>query len=76
MRLVYLTSMGATQKITIEVPQALLEQAQQVTGDGITATVRRGLELVAQADAYDRLRQARGKVKLSHTWAELKHDRR
>lgn len=68
--------MGAGQKITVEVPAELLEQAQRVTGQGITGTVRRGLELVARADAYERLRGMRGKVRLSHTWQQLKHDRR
>ena len=68
--------MSTSQKITVEVPKDLLAQAQRVTGDGVTGTVRRGLELVARADAYERLRAARGTVKLSHTWTQLKHDRR
>lgn len=74
--LVWWTSMGAPQKITVEVPAELLEQAQRVTGEGITATVRRGLELVARTAAYERLRGMRGTVQLSHTWQQLKHDRR
>jgi hypothetical protein len=68
--------MATSQKITVEIPADLLAQAQRVTGEGITGTVRRGLELVARADAYDRLRRMRGKVPLSHTWRQLKHDRR
>ena len=68
--------MPTSQKITVEVPTALLEEARRVTGDGITGTVRRGLELVARASAYDRLRGMRGKVKLSASWRQLKHDRR
>jgi len=74
--LVYFTSMAASQKITVEVPLDLLEQAQRVTGEGITGTVRKGLELVARANAYDNLRQARGTIKLSPGWKQLKHDRR
>jgi hypothetical protein len=68
--------MATSQKITVEIPADLLAQAQRVTGEGITGTVRRGLELVARADAYDSLRRMRGKVTLSHTWRRLKHDRR
>jgi hypothetical protein len=68
--------MPPSQKITVEVPADLLEQAQKVTGEGITSTVRRGLALVAQADAYDRLREMRGKLRLSPSWRALKHDRR
>jgi hypothetical protein len=68
--------MGTSQKITVEVPAALLEQARRVTGEGVTGTVRRGLELVARASAYDRLRGSRGRLKFSHTWRQLKYDRR
>jgi hypothetical protein len=75
-RLVYSTSMSTSQKITVEVPLDLLDRAQRVTGEGITATVRRGLELVARAEAYERLRTMRGKVTLATTWRDLKHDRR
>ena len=68
--------MSTSQKITVEVPLDLLERAQRVTGEGITGTVRRGLELVARANAYDDLRRARGTMKLTPGWAELKFDRR
>jgi hypothetical protein len=68
--------MVTSQKITVEVPADLLEQAQRVTGEGITGTVRRGLELVARADAYERLRALRGKLRLASSWRELKRDRR
>jgi len=68
--------MSTSQKITVEVPADLLEQAQRATGEGITSTVRRGLELVTRAEAYERLREQRGKLKLSRPWRELKHDRR
>jgi len=67
--------MGTARKITIEVPEDLLEKAQKATGSGITQTVRTGLQLVAASQAYDRLRQLRGKVRFSRTLAELKEDR-
>jgi hypothetical protein len=65
----------ATRKITIEIPEELLEKAQQATGSGITQTVRTGLQLVAASETYDRLLELRGKVKFSLTWEELKDDR-
>lgn len=68
--------MGATQKVTIEVPAELLKRAQRSTGQGITATIRRGLELVATRTAYEELRRLRGKVKLSIDLDELRQDRR
>jgi hypothetical protein len=65
----------AVKKVTIEVPEELLEKAQQATGSGITQTVRTGLQLVAASQAYAQLRQARGSFRFSRTLAELKNDR-
>jgi hypothetical protein len=67
--------MKAKRKITLEVSRELLERAQRASGDGVTQTVRTGLELVAASRAYARLRQLRGKVRFSRSWTELKADR-
>lgn len=67
--------MDTARKITVEVPQDLLEKAQRASGTGITQTVRTGLQLVAASQTYARLRQLRGKVRFSRTSAELKDDR-
>lgn len=67
--------MGAARKITVEIPEELLAKAQKASGAGITQTVRTGLQLLAASDAYDTLRQFRGKVRFKHTLAELKADR-
>ncbi len=67
--------MEAVRKITVEIPVALLEKAQQASGAGITQTVRTGLQLVAASRAYARLRQLRGKIHFTRTLPELKADR-
>jgi hypothetical protein len=67
--------MGTVRKITVEVPPELLEKAQRASGSGITQTVRTGLQLVAASQAYARLRQLRGKVHFTRTFAEVKSDR-
>jgi hypothetical protein len=67
--------MEALRKITVEVPQALLEEAQQASGAGITQTVRTALQILAASQVYDRLLQMRGKVRFSRTYEELKEDR-
>lgn len=67
--------MKAARKITIEVPQDLLDKAQRASGEGITRTVRAGLQLVAASHTYARLRKLRGKVRFSRTVEELKFDR-
>ena len=65
----------ALKKVTIEVPEDLLEKAQQATGTGITQTIRTGLQLVAASQAYKDLLKARGTFQFSRTIAELKEDR-
>jgi hypothetical protein len=66
---------ATARKITVEIPDVLLEKAQQASGTGITQTVRIGLQLLAASRAYGRLRQLRGKVRFARTAAELKADR-
>ena len=58
--MVSLNAMGPARKITVEVPEELLEKAQQATGSGITQTVRTGLQLVAASQTYARLRETAG----------------
>ena len=67
--------MRVTQKVTIEVPAELLRRARRSTGEGITATVRRGLELVASRSAYEELRRLRGKLRLAIDLDALRQDR-
>ncbi len=71
-----MTSMGRVRKITVEIDEQLLERAQKQSRDGVTATVRRGLEILAAADAYEKLGRMRGKVKFSTNLGTMRHDRR
>jgi hypothetical protein len=64
-----------TTKVTVELPADLLERARASTGEGITGTIRRGLELVAATSAQEQLRALRGKVKFSVRLDELREDR-
>lgn len=66
--------MGRLKKITVEVPEELLESARQ-DGQGISDTVREALELKARHQAYQRLRELRGKVKWSIDYKTMKYDR-
>ena len=63
-------------KVTAHLPEDLLARAQKATGEGITETLRRGLQLVSASEAYDNLRRLRGKVKFSIDLKKLKEDRR
>ena len=67
--------METLRKITVSVPQDLLEKAQQASGTGITRTVRAGLQLVAASRTYTRILHLQGKVRFTRTLAELKADR-
>jgi hypothetical protein len=64
-----------TRKITIEVPEDLLEKAQRATKAGITETVREGLKRLAASEAYARALALRGKYKFSITLDQMKDDR-
>ena len=68
--------MDAARKVTVEIPEDLLRKAQEATGEGITATIRQGLELVAAGRAYNRLRKLKGKVEFSIDWKALREDHR
>jgi hypothetical protein len=61
-------------KLTVEVPADLLARATTATGQGITPTIRRGLELVAAGHAYAALRDLKGKVKFSLNLQALRAD--
>lgn len=67
--------MGVARKITVEVPEELLTRAQKSTKEGVTATVRRGLELVAAGQAYEDLLRLKGKVRFSVDAKRLREDR-
>ena len=65
----------AERKITVHVPDDLLERAQKSSGQGITETVRQGLRLVAAGDTFRRVANLRGTVKFSIDLARLRDDR-
>ena len=66
--------MKLARKITVEIPEELLQRAREASGAGITQTVRIGLQFVA-AQTYKRLRELRGQVRFARAVAELKADR-
>ena len=57
--------MVAARKVTVELPAELLRRAQRSSGEGVTSTIRRGLELVAAGQAYRDLRGLKGQVTFS-----------
>ena len=59
-------------KVTVMLPEDLLRRAQRATRDGITPTLRKGLERLATDEVYEQLRKLRGKVKFGMTWQELR----
>ncbi|MHB8420479.1 MAG: hypothetical protein ACYDCL_20590 [Myxococcales bacterium] len=67
--------MKSRKKVTVVLSDDLLERAQKATGQGITPTIRRGLELVAAGNAFARLRRLRGKVHFSLDLDALREDR-
>lgn len=54
-----------TRRITANLPQTLLKEAQKVTGEGITTTLIQGLELIRRRRAYEQAMKLKGKINLS-----------
>jgi hypothetical protein len=65
----------AERKITVHIPEDLLDRAQKSSGQGVTETVRQGLRLVAAGDTFRRVAKLRGRVKFSLDLARLREDR-
>ena len=68
-------SVMETAKVTVELPIELLNRAQRSTREGITSTIRRGLELLVASRAQAQLVVLRGKVKFSVKLGTLRTDR-
>ena len=63
-----------TQKITAYLPKALLQTAQEATGEGITETLRSGLESLTREKAYDKFLKAFGTYQFSVSLEELREE--
>ena len=62
-------------KVTLLLPETLIDQALAASGVGLTPTVRKGLESIVKAKAFADVRALRGKVKLNIDVDELRRDR-
>jgi Arc/MetJ-type ribon-helix-helix transcriptional regulator len=67
--------MGDMRKITVEVPEDLLQRVQAFTGEGVSETVRQALRKLDSIRAQRELMKLRGKVKFSMSLDELRYDR-
>lgn len=70
--------MGRTleKKVTVMLPEDLLDRALKASGEGITPTLRKGLELVAAKDTYQALLKLKGKLDLKLDLNESRKDRK
>ena len=62
------------QKVTVHIPQHLLQAAIAVTQKNITDTIKFSLEEIARKQAYDNLRKSRGKIKFSINVNKMRDD--
>jgi hypothetical protein len=63
------------QKVTVMLPKGLVQKAMKASGEGLTPTLRRGLELVAAKEAYRGLLKLKGKFDLGLDYEQVKKDR-
>lgn len=64
--------MAEMHKITAFIPAELLASARAYTGEGISETLRIGLQQLVHERACRKLLDMRGKVKFEHDWRELR----
>lgn len=57
-------SESAIKRVTVNLPAKLLQEAESVTGSGITKTIVEGLQLIARRRAAQKLLALRGKLAL------------
>jgi hypothetical protein len=53
-----------TKRVTVNLPDELLREAEAATGQGITETLIAGLKMLAQRRAYKKAMALRGKLDL------------
>ncbi len=68
--------MEQLRKITVEVSERDLDQAQKYSGEGITETVRAALREFTSRRAQKELLNYRGRVLFEMSLEDLKYDRR
>jgi hypothetical protein len=61
-------------KVTLLLPDDLIRKATEATGEGLTPTIRKGLESVIAAKSFEQIRALRGKVKFSIDFDTLRRD--
>jgi hypothetical protein len=69
-------SMGELRKITVQVPERDLQLAHELTGEGVTETVRLALQRLAQMQAQREFRKLRGTFKFTIDLDQLREDRK
>jgi Arc/MetJ-type ribon-helix-helix transcriptional regulator len=68
--------MTEMRKITVEVPEDVLERVQEFVGGGVTEAIRASLKRMDSIRAQQELRKLRGSFKFSVDLDELREDRK
>lgn len=68
--------MPRARRITANLPEDLLREAQEVSGKGITETIVEGLQLVRRRRALEKALALRGKVEVRTDLEESRERRR
>ncbi len=63
-------------KVTVQLPESDLSLAQELTGEGVTETIRTALKALANQRRQQEFRKLRGTFKFTIDLADLRKDRR
>ena len=62
-------------KVTVMLPNDLVERAVKASGVGLTPTIRKGLEAIAASEAFETVLAMRGKARFPKTFLkDLRRD--
>lgn len=67
--------MSQLRKITVQIPEDDLRHAQELTGEGVTETVRAGLRKLAEIQAQQEFRKLCGTFQFTIDLDALREDR-
>ncbi len=62
-------------RVTVRLPKKLLEDCMELSGLGVTATIRLALEALRRMRAQHQLLALQGKIKFDRTYEQIKADR-
>ncbi len=63
------------QKITVNLPTSMIEDMMEISGKGLTESLREAIKTYRNVKAHEALRAMRGKIDFGLTYKQIKEER-